>query len=201
MYLAALLVVVYAVAAFAVFLIASLLYRRRRVGIVPEAVIVLGAGLIAGAVPPLLEGRLRRALDALRSLRPTPVLITSGGQGEDEPRPESVAMRELLIEWGAEPEQILIEAESRSTRENLEFSRRLLSSPETPVLIVTSSYHVFRAALLSRKLGMTAHVVGSPTSWFYLPSALLREFAGVLRDQLRIHLIIVSLLVVVTVGR
>ena len=35
---------------------------------------------------------------------------------------------------------------------------------------------VLRAALLSRKLGINAEVVGSPTARYFLPSAFLREF-------------------------
>lgn len=196
---AAILLVMYATLAFATFLAASLLYRWRRPRFSPEAVIVLGSGLIEGEVPPLLAGRLRRGLDVQRACDSTPLLITSGGQGTDEPRPEGVAMREYLIDGGARPESVLAEDQSRNTRENLEFSRQLLSSGQAPVLIVTSSYHVFRAALLSRALNMRAHVLGSKTAWYYFPSALLREFAGVMREQLRVHCAAAGLLVVLAV--
>jgi uncharacterized SAM-binding protein YcdF (DUF218 family) len=186
----------YAALTFGLFAIASLLYRWRRVRLVPEAVIILGAGLIDGQVAPLLAGRLRRGLEVQRSFEPAPVMITSGGQGPDEPRPEATAMREYLIECGAAPGHIIAETESRSTRENLQLSRRLLSHPVAPVLVVTSSYHVFRAALLSRSLGMRAHVLGSKTAWHHLPSGLLREFLGVLRMHVWVHLSIVGALAV-----
>lgn len=196
MHSAAVLVVGYVAVVFAIFLIASLLYRWRRLRIMPEAVIILGAGLIDGQVPPLLQGRLRRGLEVQRSFDPAPVIITSGGQGADEPRAEGVAMREYLIAIGAEPEGVIAETESRSTRENLYFSQQLLTDPHAAVVVVTSNYHVFRAALLTRSMELRAHVVGSKTAWYYLPSAVLREFAGVVRDQLRIHLSIVGALVV-----
>ncbi|GAA1163012.1 YdcF family protein [Nesterenkonia sandarakina] len=178
---------------FAVFLVASLLYRWRPVRLTPEAVIVLGAGLIDGRVPPLLAGRLDKGLEAQRRYE-APLLVTSGGQGPDEPVPEGQAMRDYLIGQGTEPDQVIPETASRNTAENLEFSRALVSDPQSPVLVVTSSYHAFRAALLTRQLGMRAHVIGAKTAWYFLPSAVIREFIGILRDQLRFHIAAVVLI-------
>lgn len=191
----AVLVVGYLAVAFAAFLGASLLYRWRKSPAELEAIVVLGSGLINGQVPPLLAARLQRALEAQRAQRETPTIITSGGQGPDEPRPEGLVMRNYLIEHGAVPDRVLAETESRNTAENLRLSRELLPAPESPILVVTSSYHVFRAALLTRTLGLRAHVIGARTAWYYLPSAVLREFVGVLRDRWRWHAIAVTLLV------
>lgn len=192
---AAVLVVAYVAFSFAVFLGASLLYRWRRIRMEPEAVIVLGSGLIRGEVPPLLAGRLQRGLQAHYDHAGAPMIITSGGKGDDEPLPEGTAMRNYLIDQGAEPDRVVAETESRNTLENLRFSRGLLSDAQTAVLVITSSYHVFRAALLTRSLGMQAHVIGARTAWYYLPSALLREFVGVMRDRLVLHAICIGLIV------
>ena len=57
-----------------------------------EAVVVLGSGLIRGEVPPLLAGRLDRArelYDSVLAAGRQPLVVTSGGQGEDEPRPST----------------------------------------------------------------------------------------------------------------
>lgn len=191
------LVVGYFSALFALFLIGSLLYRWRRPRARPEAVVVLGSGLIDGTVPPLLGARLRRGVQVQRSITPPPVLIPSGGQGADEPRSEGEAMAEYLREELDVPaDQIRAETASRTTRENLLNSRDLLSSADAPITVVTSSYHVFRAALITRRLGLRAHVVGARTAWYYLPSATLREFAAVLRDHLRLHVLAVLALTV-----
>jgi len=64
--------------------------------------------------------------------------------------------------------------------------------------VVTSSYHVFRAALLTRNLKLDAHVVGAPTARYYLPGAVIREFAAVMRDHLRIHLVAALVTIVLT---
>lgn len=188
-HLGAVLLVAYVACAFSAFLGAALIYRWRRKRIQPEAIIVLGAGLIRGKVPPLLAGRLERGLQAQRDDGGRPTIIASGGQGVDEPFPEGVAMREYLIGQGADPDRVVAETESSNTWENLRFSRRLLPEPESPVLVVTSSYHVFRTALLTRSLGMQAHVVGARTAWYFLPSAVLREFVGAMRDRWVFHLV------------
>jgi uncharacterized SAM-binding protein YcdF (DUF218 family) len=185
---------------FAAFTAASLLYRWRRIRKPPEAVIVLGAGLIDGDVTPLLAARLDRGLAVQRQFHGTPVIIASGGQGPDEPRPEGEAMRDYLIRQGADPATVVAETWSRNTEENLRFSRALLDDPSSPVVVATSSYHVFRAALLTRTLGMNAHAVGAPTAWYYYPSAVIREFAGVIRDRLRFTVLSIAVLVLLSVA-
>lgn len=191
---AAVLVVAYVGFAFAAFVVASLLYRWRPHRVVPEVIIVLGAGLIDGQVPPLLAGRLQRGMEVQQRFGGTPLIITSGGQGPDEPVAEGTAMRKYLIEQGADPESVVAETESRNTSENLRFSAALMEDPHRPLTVVTSSYHAFRAALLTRSLGLRAHVVGSATAWYFLPSALLREFLAVIRDRLRFHVACLLLL-------
>lgn len=184
---------------FGCFFAASLLYRWRPSRMAPEAIIVLGAGLINGKVPPLLAGRLQQAIDVHRHHAARPLIITSGGQGPDEPQPEGSAMRDYLIEQGVDSSQVVAETHSANTEQNLRFSRKLLTAPHSPVVVVTSSYHVFRAALLTRSLGLRAYVVGARTAWYYLPSATLREFIGVMREQLRIHLLCLTALIVFAV--
>jgi uncharacterized SAM-binding protein YcdF (DUF218 family) len=46
-------------------------------------------------------------------------------------------------------------------------------------VIVTSNYHVFRAAIMARKTGIRGQVTGAHTAGYYWPSAMLREFAAV----------------------
>lgn len=199
LHLTIVLLVAYFAMSFAFYRAASWLYQRRRGPEDPEAIIVLGSGLIEGKVPPLLASRLQRALAAYRDLQEAPLIITSGGQGDDEPRPEGIAMREYLLDQGVKPEHVVAETESRTTAENLKFSRKLLSSPTASTLVATNSYHVFRAAQLTRALGMNAHAIGSPTAKYYLPSAILREFVAVLRDNWRIHALCVAALTVIAV--
>lgn len=70
--------------AFVAFAVYSVVYGRMRFRETPDAIVVLGSGLIRGEVPPLLRSRLDRALVLYRSevaAGRRPALIPSGGQG------------------------------------------------------------------------------------------------------------------------
>ena len=199
-HLTVMLIVFYFGFTFTAFIAAWLLYQRRRIRTEPEAIIVLGSGLINGKVPSLLAARLKRGFAVQSQLGSRPTIIATGGQGADEPRPEGEAMRDYLIEHGAEPSRVVAETESRTNEEKLRFSRKLLSEPNAPVVVATNTYHVFRAALLSRSLEMHAHVVGAPTAWYYFPSAFIREFVGVIRDRLRFTVLSIFVLIIVAIS-
>ena len=182
----------YAAATFAAFGLYSLVYSRYRHTARPDALVVLGSGLIRGEVPPLLRSRLDAALTIYRSVpedAPRPILVPSGGQGSDEPRPEGAAMAEYLLDHGADPADVHPEIASTSTRENLVFSREVQEAAGRAgsTLVVTNDYHVLRAALLARAVGSDAQVVGSPTAAYYVPSAFLREYVAIMVEHKRLN--------------
>ena len=152
------------------------------------AVVALGSGLIEGEVPPLLASRLDRACQAYQAAVAAggrPVIVTSGGQGEDEPRSEAEAMAEYLGEHGVPAEAILTEAESRTTQENLANTAALLAERgiSGPIAVVTNNFHAFRAAMMMRNAGLAGYVLGAPTADYYWPSATVREYLAILRDH------------------
>lgn len=191
--------------AFAVFLAWSLVYARvARLAPPTSAVVVLGSGLIGGRVPPLLAQRVALGVEVqgieardveVRGQR-RPVLVLSGGQGPDEPRSEGEAMAEHARGLGAPPEYLLVEAASRTTEQNLRYSRALLADAgvEGPLLAVTNDYHAFRAATLLRRLGIPGHAIGARTARYYLPSAMLREFIALLRDHRVLNVVALGVL-------
>lgn len=186
----------------------ALLYPRLVRDRPADWVIVLGSGLgQGGRVTPLLASRIRTGIEQYQRHGAT-TLIMSGGQGEDESRPEAEAMAEWALANGAEPDAVRQEGRSRNTEQNLRFSRDLLpavrgadgavepvqSSPTaaSPGLIVTSNYHVMRAAILARKLAIPAQAAGAPTAGYYWPSAMIREFVAVLAERPRLHAVLAT---------
>lgn len=189
----------YAASFFVLFLVYGAVYRRARVGSF-DAIVVLGAGLVDGRVPPLLGSRLDRGAAlffAARSAGGECVLIPTGGQGSDEPRSEGAAMAEYLWDVGVPPEAVLAETEAENTEQNLVFSRRIAEAhrPGSRVLIVTSDYHVLRSAMLARRVGLPAGATGAKTARYFVPSATLREFTAVALMFSRIQLAVASLFV------
>jgi hypothetical protein len=63
-------------------------------------------------------------------------------------------------------------------------------------LIVTSDYHVLRAAILARRLGLPAQAAGARTARYYWPSAMLREFIALVVGRRRLHLVVGTLIAV-----
>ncbi|MEH3088835.1 MAG: YdcF family protein [Microbacterium arborescens] len=175
----------------------SLVYARiARRSAAPAAVVTLGSGLRRdGSVPPLLAQRVTLGVRTQRRF-PDALLVLSGGQGEDEPRSEAAAMGEYAVGLDAPQDRMLIEDASRTTEENLTFTRELLRDRGVSgaVLAVTSDYHAFRAATLLRSLGMPGHAIGSRTAAYYRPSALLREYLALLRDHRLFNVIALGLL-------
>lgn len=186
--------------AFTAFLLYGSLYPAvmARLGGPVAAVVVLGSGLIDGRVPPLLASRLRRGrqvFDRVAAGEQRPVLVTSGGQGPDEPVAEATAMAEYLVAEGLPADAVLVEDRSRNTQENLANTAALLAEHgiDGPVAVVTSDFHAFRAALLMRRLGIGGYAVGAPTARYYWPSAVIREFIAVLRDHVWLNAVLLVL--------
>lgn len=170
---------------FFAFLIYGQLYARREAREGLDAVVVLGSRVFGDRVPPLLAARIDRGMEAHQAevvAGREPLLILSGGQGDDEQIPEGEAMAKYALTEGAEPALVRAEIASTATEENLKFSREILreAGRGERILVATNDYHAFRAALLARKLGIEAQVVGAKTARYYFPSAVLREFAAVL---------------------
>ncbi|MDT8916132.1 YdcF family protein [Amycolatopsis sp. PS_44_ISF1] len=177
----ALLVAAYLAFVFAALLLYSVLYSRMKRRARAEAVIVLGAGLRGDRVPPLLAGRLDRAVAFWRRC-PQALVVVSGGRGPDELRSEGAAMADYLVAAGLPVSQIVVEDQASTTDENLRFSVDLLRERGFAgrVLAVTNNYHVFRTAVLARRLGLRLDVIGARTASYFVPSAFLREFVALL---------------------
>ncbi|WP_318208036.1 MULTISPECIES: YdcF family protein [unclassified Streptomyces] len=183
----------------------AFLYGRMRIRRDADYVVVLGSGLIGGRrVPPLLASRLDRGREVHETLAAyerrdggAPVLVVSGGQGPDEEVPESHAMADYLVERGFPPGALLREDRSRTTEENMIFSKELMERdrPGSSCVIVTNNFHAFRAAILARRSGVNGQVVGSPTAAYFWPSATIREFAAVFLQYKVVNLGILGTLI------
>jgi len=148
-----------------------------------NCIVVLGAG-VRGSVPSLaLSERVGAAYDYL-SANPDTVAVLSGGQGPGEEITEAACIYRELTAMGIDSSRLLLEEKSTSTMENLTFSLDLLESQTgtrpAKIGIVSSEYHLFRAQLFAKRLGLEAHGIPAKTSWFALRlNYYLREIVAV----------------------
>ena len=188
------------------FVLYAFLYGRLPMPRHAGFVVVLGSGLLdGGRVPPLLASRLDRGYSAYQALAARgcdPVLIVSGAKGGDERISEAEAMEGYLTARGFPAGRIQREDRSANTQENLTYSKAIMDRlrPGAACVIVTSNYHVFRTAMIARRVGVRGQVTGARTVGYYWPSATLREFAAVFLGYKAVNLAVCFLLVAVPVA-
>lgn len=148
-----------------------------------DYVVVLGAG-VNGTVPSRSLRERLEATTAYLTAYPDAVCIVSGGQGANEQITEAQCMQTYLVEHGIDPARIVLEDRATSTEENLAYSFALIEerTGEYPqqVTIISSEYHLFRAAAYARQMGVEAKVYAAKTANpLYLVNSCLREIPAV----------------------
>ena len=135
----------------------------------PEVMIVLGCKVEAWGPSVLLQDRLDEALDYWED-HPDILIVTSGGQGPNEPAAEARAMADYLIASGVPEEQML-----------LEHGR----DPADGAVVVSNGFHLARVRLLAERNGYgEVSTLAAPSShlpsllWMYVrePMALVKSF-------------------------
>ncbi|NVJ22394.1 MULTISPECIES: YdcF family protein [Myxococcus] len=110
-----------------------------------DAVVVLGARVLAGGVPSgALRARTEKAVELYRR-GVAPRLVFSGGVGVHPPS-EARAMLALAMRLGVPEEACVLEEESHSTDDNARLTAKLLRElGARRVVVVSDPYHLLRA--------------------------------------------------------
>lgn len=124
-------------------------------------------------------------------------IIFTGGSGVlfYQKNPEAVLAKRFLVSFGIPEDKVIIEKDSKNTRENAFYTARILAEKnKKKIILVTSAFHLKRALPLFEKQGL--EVIAFPTDYkslkmdFYwdviIPSAgslevttiALKELAG-----------------------
>lgn len=148
--------------------------------------IVLGCK-VKGEIPSLALAK--RADSAFNYLlkNPDAVAILSGGQGSGEKISEAECLRRILYNRGIAQNRLIIEDKSTSTHENIMFSKIIAENMGyslTDAVIVTSEYHQLRAKMICSHYGINASAQSSRTMLLLLPTFLLRELLGIIKEQI-----------------
>lgn len=127
-----------------------------------KAIIILGAAVWSEGVPsPTLRQRIKTASLAAKQMQ-SAIVICSGGVGRHPPS-EAEVMMDGLLRSGIEKGRIFLESSSHSTLDNAKFSIEIMKKHNaTLAYVVTDAYHITRAVLTFRTLGMPAKGIASP---------------------------------------
>ncbi|MBO4500698.1 MAG: YdcF family protein, partial [Clostridia bacterium] len=143
-----------------------------------DAVVILGAGLKENGVTPQLAERLDTGIEYYKR-NPDAVIVVSGGKGSDERLSEAEAMEEYLVSRGIPQSVIIKEDRSVSTYTNFCNVKQILDSyfeREYKVAVVTSRYHMLRAGVTAKYVGLDINCLCAGTPPLEIPLRYLREF-------------------------
>jgi len=133
-----------------------------------QAIVVLGGGASKDGYASIPS--LARAVYGFSLFRAgyAPRILLSGGRATPKDGPESLAMKKLLQDIGAQSS--LLETEDRSTRtySNAQESARILQPQgATRILLVSHPNHMLRAMWTFEKAGFTVHPAPIPWAMFH----------------------------------
>ena len=125
-----------------------------------DVIVVLGGGLsspTAMTLYPELSSGADRGWHAARCYHAgkAPVILFSGVA-------EGPGMKQFLTDLGVPPEKIILESESKNTYENSLFTREKLKDLQAKrVILVTSAWHLRRAMMTFKRMGMEVIPAGA----------------------------------------
>lgn len=129
-----------------------------------DAALVLGAAADGVAPSPVFEERLRHAVDLYHRSRVSRLILT-GGRGAGNALAESEVGRDWAVAQGVPADAILIETESRTTKQNLLNALPLIEDNHVgKILLVSDPLHMRRAMWMADTLKIDALPSPTPTS-------------------------------------
>ena len=127
-----------------------------------DAIVVLGAAQYNGRPSPVLEARVRHAVDLYRA-RIAPILIVTGGKATGDRTTEAAAARTWAVANGVPAAAILSEDRGRTTLESLEAVALILRQHHlSSAVFVSDRTHMLRVLRIATDQGIMAW--GSPTT-------------------------------------
>jgi len=152
-----------------------------------DALVLLGCRVSVSALPPPAARRVARTAEAFTEGLAPRVIVSGGRRWEGEVEADRLA--EELVRRGVPREALLLERESRSTRENARLTARLLASRGLGrVGIVSCDWHLARALWSFRHEGLEAEAVPAaapPAPALRAATRFLREQSAWLSDRVR----------------
>ncbi len=131
-----------------------------------DAAIVLGTKVIGNEPSPVLEQRIRHAIDLYEAGYVEKIIFT-GGTTDGSAIAESEVSRDFAIRHHIPEEDILIETQSLITEENFLFAGEVAEENGlSSFLVVSDPLHMKRALLMAEHAGIDAHSSPTPSTEF-----------------------------------
>ena len=130
------------------------------------ATIVLGAAAWGNKPSPVFKERIRHAVHLYQTNTTQKLIFTGGALRDGIPSEGEVGAR-WAIKLGVAPEDTAYEGTSRDTWYNLKNAQVILQQQQIDSVILVSDYfHLARAGIMARDLGLHVQLSPTPTSKF-----------------------------------
>jgi len=155
-----------------------------------DAVVVFGAAEYYGHPSPVLRARLDHAYDLFQSGL-APVVITTGGAGDDPQFSEGGVGHDYLMRRGIPDSRLIAETQGADTAQSAERVAVIMrANGMRSCVAVSDAYHVFRIRQLLQHQGVQVYTAPRPDS---RPKSMRQRFAAVTREAFaylfwRLHL-------------
>jgi uncharacterized SAM-binding protein YcdF (DUF218 family) len=149
-----------------------------------DYLIVLGAR-VKGTVPSLvLKERINTAASYLKANKNT-IAVASGGKGAGECVSEAENIKEELVKRGIEESRILLEDKSTDTYENILFSKKLIPKGMKTGIVVTNTFHLYRAVSIAKDYNLTIHGLPAKTPKSAIIKSYTREYLAITKYYIK----------------
>lgn len=124
-----------------------------------DYIIVLGALVNKNKISKSLQDRLDTCVEYLQKKNKNTVVVVSGGKGRGESITEASAMKDYLVSKGIDKNLILMEDKSTTTKENFNFSKKIIQNSShkkienLSIKVITTDFHTLRSKIISKKSG------------------------------------------------
>jgi uncharacterized SAM-binding protein YcdF (DUF218 family) len=144
-----------------------------------DAIVVFGAAEYVGRPSPVYRARLDHAFD-LFERGAAPMVITTGGQGDDLHYSEGGVGREYLKRRGIPDSRLIAETQGADTAHSAQRVAAIMRTNKMQSAIaVSDAYHIFRIKQMMKGQGVTAYGDPRPDSW---PRTRRGRIAAVARE-------------------
>ena len=130
-----------------------------------DAIVVFGAAEYVGRPSPVYRARLDHAYELFQR-GAAPMVITTGGHGEDLHFSEGGVGREYLKHRGIPDSRLIAETQGSDTAHSAERVAAIMRTNKMQSAIaVSDAYHIFRIKQMMQGEGVTAYGDPRPDSW------------------------------------
>ncbi|MGH9644958.1 MAG: YdcF family protein [Terriglobales bacterium] len=146
-----------------------------------DVIVIFGAAQYAGHPSPVYRARLDHGFD-LFAKGMAPVVITTGGAGQDPDFSEGGVGRDYLLRRGVPERALIAETQGSDTAQSADRVTNIMRANDMHSCIaVSDAYHVFRIRALLERDGVEVEVAPRPES---RPRSLWERFRTVMREAM-----------------